>query len=196
MTGIHKLPASGPVAVSDPGPRSTGVGSGLAGDVIGDHRHHGGTDQAVYAFGRAELDHWAGRLGRDLPAGAFGENLTIGGYDVDGAVLGERWRIGDVELQVTGPRLPCGTFRSAMGVRGWLRMFTEHGRTGAYLSVLTPGELAAGMELTVCHRPDHDVTVPELFRALMGDVAARRRVALAGDDLSVTARRGLARPGA
>ncbi|GGC78832.1 sulfurase [Tersicoccus solisilvae] len=193
VTGIHKRPVTGPVAVADPGPRSSTAGSGLAGDVIGDTRHHGGTDQAVYAVALEELKHWGGRLGRALPPGAFGENLTTAGYDVDGAILGERWRVGDVELQVTGPRVPCGTFRTAMGVTGWLRLFTERGRTGAYLRVLSPGLLRAELPLTVIHRPAHGVTVPVLFRALMGDAQARARVDAAGEDLSDTARRSLAR---
>ena len=100
-TGIDKQPADGPVMVTDPGPKGRG-GSGLAGDTVCDLRHHGGTHQAVYAFAREDLDFWERELGHPIPNGAFGENLTTIGLDVNGAKIGERWRIGDsLVLEVT-----------------------------------------------------------------------------------------------
>ena len=67
---------------------------GLDGDEVSDTRHHGGVDQAVYAFAREDLDAWAERLGRDVRDGQFGENLTTEGIDVNEAEVGERWRVG------------------------------------------------------------------------------------------------------
>ena len=90
-TSIDKAPVSGPVEVRR---------LGLAGDQVSDTRHHGGADQAVYAYSREELDWWAGELGDELRDGEFGENLTTSGLDVDDAELGERWRIGTVLLEV------------------------------------------------------------------------------------------------
>jgi MOSC domain-containing protein YiiM len=166
VTGIDKRPVSGPVAVTAPGPKGTGA-VGLAGDRVYDMAHHGGDDQAVYAYAREELDSWAGRLGRALPDGVFGENLTTAGLDVDGAFVGEHWRIGpDVLLEVSGPRIPCGTFEGWMAEAGWMRTFIEAARSGAYLRVLEPGEIRAGDEIVVASRPDHDVTVSMAFRAL------------------------------
>jgi len=165
------------VAVRDPGPRGTGLGSGVAGDDICDRRHHGGERQAVYAVAAEELQWWADTLGRPLAPGTFGENLTTEGLDVDAALVGERWRVGsDVVLEVTGPRIPCATFAAHMGERGWVKRFSARGRTGAYLRVLAPGGISAGDPVRVEDRPDHDIDVPTLFRALMGDVVAARRV--------------------
>lgn len=165
-TGIGKQPTDGPVEVRAPGPKSTGLGSGLVGDFIGDGKHHGGDDQAVYAFQREDLDEWERRLGRELPNGFFGENLTTIGLDINNARIGERWRIGDeVVLQVTAPRIPCATFRGWMGEKGWAKIFTAAGRPGAYLKVLTPGAIRAGDPIEVIDRPDHDVTVSLLFKA-------------------------------
>jgi MOSC domain-containing protein YiiM len=165
-TGIGKQPTDGPVEVRAPGPKSTGRGSGLVGDFIGDGKHHGGDDQAVYAFQREDLDEWERRLGRELPNGFFGENLTTIGLDINNARIGERWRIGDeVVLQVTAPRIPCATFRGWMGEKGWAKIFTAAGRPGAYLKVLTPGAIRAGDPIEVIDRPDHDVTVSLLFKA-------------------------------
>lgn len=182
-TGIHKRPVDGPVELRDPGPRRGGLGSGVAGDFIGNARFHGGTDQAVYAFAREELDHWERELGREIPDGAFGENLTLSGFEVDDARLGDRWRIGDALLQVTDARIPCGTFRAAMQVRGWLRRFTERGRTGAYLRVLEPGTVQAGMPVELVRRAPHGVRVVDAFRAQTTQRERLPGLLAAGEDL-------------
>ncbi|MBH5335328.1 MOSC domain-containing protein [Streptomyces pactum] len=182
LTGIDKRPATGPVAVAAPGPKGAG-GSGLAGDVIGDLRHHGGDDQAVYAYAREDLDGWERELGRELAGGAFGENLTTSGLDVNGALIGERWRIADVLLEVTSPRIPCRTFAGWLQERGWVRRFTEAALPGAYLRVLAPGEIRAGDPVEIMHRPDHDVTVALAFRALTTERELLPRLPAAGTAL-------------
>lgn len=175
VTGIDKRPVDA-VEVRDPGPRGTGLGSGVVGDDVLNARHHGGSRQAVYAVAREELDFWAGELGRDLADGCFGENLTTEGLDVDGALVGERWRVGEVLLEVSGPRTPCANFAAWMGEKGWVRRFTEHGRPGAYLAVLEPGRVAVGDPVEVVSRPDHEVTVPVVLRAFSGDLGAAQVV--------------------
>ena len=181
-TGINKVPQSDPVEVRAPGPR--GFGSGLVGDFIGDGRHHGGDMQAVYSYTREDLDTWEERLGRELTDGFFGENLTTEGYDVNEARLGEVWQIGaTVQLKVTSPRLPCNTFRGWVDEKGWLRTFTLAARPGAYLSVVVPGLIRAGDELTVLHRPDHDVTISLAYRALTTERELLPGLLAAGDDL-------------
>lgn len=183
-TGIGKEPANGPVEVRDPGPKLGGLGSGLVGDFIGDGKHHGGHDQAVYAFQREDLDRWAERLGRELPNGFFGENLTTSGIDVNEARVGERWRVGDeVELAVTAPRIPCSTFRGWVGEKGWVKLFAADARSGAYLRVVRPGTIRAGDPIAVVHRPDHDVTVSLFFRSQMAEPVLLPRLLAAGDDL-------------
>jgi Uncharacterized protein conserved in bacteria len=167
ITGIEKIGTSDPVEVRAPGPKKGGLGSGLVGDQIGDRQHHGGDDQAVYAYAREDLDVWQERLGRNLASGSFGENLTTLNLDVSGARIGERWRIGDtLELQVTDPRIPCATFRGWIAERGWLKTFTAAAIPGAYLRVVTPGPVRTGDPITVTYRPDHDVTVALVFRAI------------------------------
>ena len=139
-TGIGKQPTLEAVKVRAPGPKTSGLGSGLVGDFIGDGKHHGGDSQAVYAFQREDLDEWERRLERELPSGFFGENLTTVGLEINDARIGERWRVGsEVVLQVTAPRIPCATFRGWMGEKGWAKRFTAAGRPGAYLSVIDAG---------------------------------------------------------
>ncbi|MEW2070138.1 MOSC domain-containing protein [Streptomyces sp. NPDC007346] len=167
LTGIDKRPFEGPVRVSDPGAKGTG-GSGLAGDAVCDLRHHGGSDQAVYAFAREELDAWERELdGRKLANGAFGENLTTLGVDVSGALIGERWRVGaGLLLEVTSGRIPCQTFADHIGEERWVRRFTREAATGAYLRVIEPGTIRAGDPVAIVHRPDHEVTAALQFRAV------------------------------
>jgi MOSC domain-containing protein YiiM len=166
ITGIDKRPATGPVHVAAPGPKGTGR-TGLAGDRVFDTPHHGGDDQAVYAYAREDLDAWQAELGRPLDGGVFGENLTTAGLDVTGARIGERWQVGaDVVLEVAKARIPCRTFAHWMDEQGWIRRFTDWARPGAYLRVIAPGAISAGDPVRVVSRPDHDVTIGVLFRAL------------------------------
>ncbi|CAM5370185.1 MOSC domain-containing protein [Streptomyces narbonensis] len=165
-TAIDKRPVDGPVRIEAPGPPGVG-GSGVAGDEVCDLRFHGGRDRAAYAFAREDLDLWERELGRELTNGSFGENLTTLGLDVNGALIGERWRIGeDVVLEVTGGRIPCRTFAGFLEEKGWVKRFTQStAGPGALLRVIVPGEVRAGDPITVVHRPDHEVTVALLHRA-------------------------------
>nr|BEK64585.1 MOSC domain-containing protein [Kitasatospora purpeofusca] len=165
-TGIDKRPVDGPVFVSAPGPKGTGE-VGLAGDRVYDVKHHGGPDQAVYAYAREDLDAWQEELGRPLANGVFGENLTTLGLDVNGALIGERWRVGpDTVLEVSGPRVPCATFQGRLEQEGWIKRFTRAAVPGAYLRVVEPGEVRASDRIGIVHRPDHEVTVALVFRAM------------------------------
>jgi MOSC domain-containing protein YiiM len=156
----------------------------VGGDAVCDLRHHGGSDQAVYAFAREDLDFWEGELGRPLGNGAFGENLTTSGIDIRGALIGERWRIGpDLVLEATSGRIPCRTFQAWLGEEGWLKRFTRQAVTGAYLRVITPGEIRAGDPIEIVHRPAHDVTVTMAFRAVTLERELLPRILVAGKAL-------------
>ena len=180
VTGIRKRAAE-VATLRAPGPKHGGLGSGVVGDFIGDTKHHGGDRQAVYAFAREELDAWEHRLGLVLPNGAFGENLTTVGLAVDESLVGDRWLVGkDVLLEVTGPRIPCATFSARMGVKGWLRSFSAEARSGAYLSVVTGGDVRPGDPVRLVERAEHDVDVPTVFRAFMGDLDAAEHVIAVG----------------
>jgi MOSC domain-containing protein YiiM len=159
-TGIDKRPVPGPVRV---GPL------GLVGDSILDTNNHGGLLQAVYAYAQEDQEWWTRELGDELPRpltpGSFGENLTLSGVAVNDARAGERWAIGSVVLEVSDPRTPCSTFAGFMGLRGWVRRFALAERPGAYLRVVTPGELSAGDAVGVSPGPPDVPTVREVFAA-------------------------------
>lgn len=170
-SGIDKRPSAEPLVVRAPGPRKGGLGSGVVGDSICDSKHHGGDDQAVYAYAREDLDRWEGELGRELTNGMFGENLTTSGVDVTGLLIGERLAVGEdgLVLEVTSPRTPCQTFVEWLGIRGWMKTFTAAGDPGAYFRVIQPGTIRAGDQIDVLSRPDHNVTIGTVFRAMMGE---------------------------
>lgn len=162
VTGINKRPVEGEVYIA----AAAEGKSGVAGDHIGDPDNHGGEDQAVYAFQREDLDRWEQMKGREFPNGAFGENLTTVGIDVNDALIGERWRIGnEVVLEITAPRIPCRTFRGVISEPRWIREFTQDARPGTYFKVITPGMIKAGDDIEVIYRPPHDVSVSIAFQA-------------------------------
>jgi MOSC domain-containing protein YiiM len=154
-TAIDKRPVDRPLRVRR---------LGLHGDVQADRKYHGGDDQAVYAYAEEDAEAFARDLDRPIPPGLFGENLRTRGIDVSGAVVGERWRVGErVVLEVTSPRIPCGVFERRMGVKGWQRRFTERGAPGTYFRVVRAGDVQAGDAIEVVDRPDHGVTIGGWF---------------------------------
>lgn len=180
-TGIDKR-STDVISVADTGPRRVVDGSGVSGvegDHVGDGRFHGGSDRAVYAYAREELDLWASVLGRELPNGHFGENLTTSDLDVDGAEVGDRWHVGSAVLEVRWTRQPCATFGEWMGEPGWVKRFMEHGRTGALLGVVEPGDIRTGNRIEV-EPSGSGITLPMVLRAKTGDVGLARRVIDAG----------------
>jgi MOSC domain-containing protein YiiM len=149
-TGIWKFPV---------GHRVAALELGLEGDKQGDLNVHGGPLKAVYAYAEEDIRWWEQKLGRRIEPGSFGENLTLTGVPVTGALIGERWRIGTAELQVTQPRQPCWKLGLRMEDPKLPHRFSEANRPGAYLSVVKEGDLAKGDVVEVVDRPAHPVTI-------------------------------------
>ncbi len=177
LSGIVKLPAES-IAVFAPGPHY-GDGSGVRSDLVGDAQHHGGAQKAVYAFAREQLDFWQGELGRTFPPGAFGENITTVGVDLERLLINQRVRLGTAVLEVSVPRTPCRTFAAHIGVAGWIRRFAANGRCGVYFRVVEPGTIAPGVAIELEGRPTHGVDMLTAFAAALGDRGASARVVAA-----------------
>lgn len=167
LTGIDKRPQDF-IDVFAPGPHY-GDGSGVHGDFVGDTKHHGGADKAVYAFAREELDFWQSELGRPVASGAFGDNLTTAGIDWATVVIGQRVSVGTAELEVSVPRQPCRAFGAWLEQRGWMKAFTHRANPGSYLRVIAPGRIRPGDAVQFGPAPDHGITMRETFLAKMGD---------------------------
>jgi MOSC domain-containing protein YiiM len=159
-TGIWKVPVEARVAVR---------GVNVEGDEQADRAVHGGVDKALYAYACEDTDWWERELGRELPYGVFGENLTLRGVDVTGAEIGERWRIGSVLLEVSEPRFPCWKLGARFGDPRMLKRFAAARRPGAYLRIAEEGELAAGDGVEVVTRPGHGLTIGAFAHAFLED---------------------------
>jgi MOSC domain-containing protein YiiM len=152
-TAIAKQPVEGPVAVT---------AEGLAGDGVGSPKHHGGPDQAVYAYGTVDYAWWSAELGRELAPATFGENLTIEGLESARCAIGDRLAIGTALFEVTAPRIPCGTLARRMGDKRFIGRFRDARRPGLYLRVLRPGEVAGGDDVTLTPAPPGALPLLEL----------------------------------
>jgi MOSC domain-containing protein YiiM len=159
-TGIDKRPVNGAIRFTD---------NGLAGDVVVDKKHHGGFDKAVYAYASEDARWWERQIGVEINNGAFGENLTTEGIDVNGALIGERWRIGNVLLEVSEPRIPCRVFAGFWDRPTLIKDFTAALRPGSYLRIIEEGEIKAGDLIRVEFKPQHEVTIRDLFAAKSGE---------------------------
>ncbi|WP_431043047.1 MOSC domain-containing protein [Streptomyces sp. P1-3] len=156
-SGIDKRPVPGPVMARS---------HGLEGDLIVNTKAHGGVDKAVYAFAREDAGYWERELGRTVSPGNFGENFSTVGLDITGAEIGERWRIGGAVFEVIRPRKPCRVFAGFWDVPDLVKRFIANGAPGAYLRVLTEGEVSPGDPIEVIKRPGHGITVNLMLRAL------------------------------
>ena len=154
-TSIWKAPIDGRVPVR---------GVNVAGDDQANREVHGGPDKAVYAYAREDTDWWERELGRGLEHGSFGENLTVAGIDVTGAVVGERWEVGSTVFEVAQPRIPCWKLGARMEDPSFPVHFAAAGRPGAYLRIVEEGEIGAGDEILVAERPGHGLTVGDVAR--------------------------------
>lgn len=154
-TGIFKTPVNGRVAVQ---------GINLHGDDQADRSVHGGEVRAVYAYAIEDYAWWEQQLGRTLPPGQFGENITTAGIDVNAALVGERWRVGSALLQITVPRAPCYKLAMKMGDRQFIKQFALALRPGPYLSIVEKGVVEEGASIEIVSRPSHDLTIAKMTR--------------------------------
>lgn len=159
-SAIWKSPAVG---------RITARGINLAGDDQADRRAHGGPDKAVYAYAAEDVRWWEQELGRSLAYGEFGENLTTEGIEVNNALIGEHWEIGTTVVEVSEPRIPCWRLGVRMNDHLFPRRFTMALRPGTYLRIVVEGDMGAGDKIRIVERPDHDLTIRDVFRIYTRD---------------------------
>jgi MOSC domain-containing protein YiiM len=167
VTSIWKVPVAG---------RVPAVGVNLAGDDQADRRVHGGPDKAVYAYALEDYRWWERELRRELDPATFGENLTVEGIDLRAATVGEVWAVGTTRLQVAQPRMPCFKLGIRMNDASFVERFERARRNGAYLRIVTEGDVGAGDAIELVSRPSHGVTVDSIAGAsesLDADALAR-----------------------
>jgi len=159
-TGIDKRSVTGAVEFKN---------NGVVGDRVIDTNVHGGYEQAVYAYAREDAQWWEREINEEIPAGRFGENLTTEGIDVNAALIGEQWKIGSVILEVSQPRIPCRVFAGFWKRATLIKDFTQAGRPGTYLRIIQEGTAQAGDAIEVIFKPNHTITISDLFAAKSGE---------------------------
>lgn len=157
-TAFFKQPIRGPVRVQ---------ATGLEGDGQADLAVHGGVDKAVLAYSADHYPLWRDELAVDeLPYGAFGENLTIQSVSEETVCLGDIWRVGDVQLQVSQPRQPCWKLARRWNLRDLPKRVIDSGRSGWYLRVRAAGMIDTGQVVSLADRPHPDWSVARASRIL------------------------------
>ena len=159
-TGIDKRSVAGAIEFKN---------NGVVGDRVIDTNVHGGYEQAVYAYAREDAQWWEREINEEIPAGRFGENLTTEGIDVNAALVGEQWKIGSVILEVSQPRIPCRVFAGFWKRATLIKDFTQAGRPGTYLRIIQEGTAQAGDAIEVIFKPDHTISIGDLFAAKSGE---------------------------
>jgi len=154
-TGIYKVPVHKPVEIKS---------LGIEQDAICDKKNHGGPDQAIYVYGGADYEWWSQELGKEISPGTFGENLTIGGLESAQFNVGDYIHIDAVTLQVTAPRIPCGTFAARMDDPQWVKRFRSAERPGLYCRVIQEGLVQAGDTVSAERYAGETISIVEMFR--------------------------------
>ena len=160
-TGIFKEPVPGPVMLRT---------LNLDGDRQADLSVHGGVSKAVYAYPSEHYEFWKQELPGDylpdmeLPYGMFGENFTTEGMFEEAVNVGDRFRIGEAELMVTEPRLPCYKLGIKFGRSDIIRKFLQSRRTGFYFAVLKKGNVKAGDKIKLMSRDGNDIAISDITR--------------------------------
>jgi len=169
-TGIFKDPVKSPVMLRR---------LNLDGDGQADLTVHGGVTKAVYAYPSEHYAFWRAELPTmDLPLGMFGENLTTEGLLEDAVYIGDRFRVGEAELMVTEPRMPCYKLGIKFGRADIIKRFLASRRSGFYFAVTREGMVSAGDALELIGREQQDISVADITRLYAfekDDVKALRR---------------------
>lgn len=155
LSGIFKLPQNGAVEVSS---------EGLLGDAIINRKHHGGPDQAVYVYTSEDYAWWQDALGKPVPPGTFGENLTICGLKSAELIIGDRLECDQLVLEVKSSRIPCRTLALRMQDPGFIDKFKRAELPGFYCKVLKPGQVSAGQKGLLLPYEGEKVSILQDFR--------------------------------
>jgi MOSC domain-containing protein YiiM len=155
-TGIFKEPVQGRVMMRR---------LNLDGDQQADLSVHGGVNKAVYFYPSEHYSYWRTELPKmDLLWGMFGENFTTEGLLENAVYIGDRFRIGETEVMVTEPRMPCYKLGIKFGRADIIKRFLVSRRTGFYFAVMREGMVGAGDAVELVGREQQEISVADITR--------------------------------
>ena len=153
-TAVWKRPVEGPRLVRR---------LNIDGDGQGDLAGHGGEHRAVFVYQIESYRYWQEQLGRDdFSYGQFGENFTVQGLADDQVCIGDRYRIGEAEFEVTQPRVTCYRVGIRMNDARMPALLVSRHRPGFYFRVLREGRVQAGDEIVKVASGAEAMTVAEV----------------------------------
>ena len=156
VTGIFKQPVAGRVTLRR---------LNLDGDRQADLVVHGGPYKAVYVYPHEHYAYWKEALpNREIPIAMFGENFTTEGLLEPDVLIGDKFSVGTAEVTVTQPRQPCFKLNIRFNDDLMVKRFLASGRSGFYVQVTQPGEVAAGDELKLLSRDPHGISIADFNR--------------------------------
>ena len=156
-TGIFKFPVQKPIFLEI---------EDVKNDDVVDRKHHGGIEQAVYAYGEQHYEYWKGLYPKqDWDYGMFGENLTVTNLDETNIHVGSTYQLGEAIIEVTKPRQPC----SKLGIRfndpSVIKQFWNSTRSGIYFKILKTGYVGKSDEMILLNKPIHNLTIAEVYES-------------------------------
>ena len=157
LSAIVKQAVAGPVWL---GPE------GLVGDQVANRRVHGGPEQALHHYPAERYAAWAARfpeIASLLLPGSIGENLSTTGLTEENVHIGDVYAAGQVLIEVSQPRLPCGKIDARYGIEGLTAAVMETGHAGWYYRVRKTGSFAAGDAFTRVERSLGSVSLAEFW---------------------------------
>src|SRR5947209_9493906 len=153
-TGIFKEPVKNPVMLRR---------LNLEGDGQADLTVHGGVTKAVYVYPSEHYRYWRTELpGVNLPWGVFGENFTTEGLLEEAIYIGDRFRIGETEVRVTEPRMPCYKLGIKFGRPDIIKRFLASRRTGFYFAVVREGMVVTSDVIKLIGHEQQDIGVANI----------------------------------
>jgi len=142
-----------------------GAGQRAGNDARADLTVHGGVTKAVYAYPSEHYGYWRTQLpGVDLPWGMFGENFTTEGLLEEAIYIGDRFGIGETEVMVTEPRMPCYKLGIKFGRPDIIKRFLASRRTGFYFAVVREGMVATSDAIKLIGHEQRDISVADITR--------------------------------
>ena len=154
-TGIYKLPVDTPIFLDF---------EDVQKDAVVDRKHHGGIEQAVYAYSKEHYEYWKQLYPEiDWHYGIFGENLTLENFDEKNIHVGAIYQLGEAKIEVTKPRQPCYKLGIRFNDPKIIKQFWNSTMSGVYFKILKSGNVCAGDELILIQEAKKTPTIAKVY---------------------------------